>query len=146
MRWDKVAVVALAVGLFAVLGERVAVTRSEPCPETAAERTLWSDEPAVGRNSADPSAAHPADPGRIEAFGVDGAASTAFADGPAAGAPADGPGDAAATLRTTVPDGAVGISDHAATHLARTTALPLAVFTLGTVLVGLGLSRHRLDV
>jgi hypothetical protein len=146
MRWDKVAVVGLAVGLFAVVAERVAVTRPEPCPELAAERTLRSGGPAEGREIRDSAVDHPGDPGRIEALGDDGAPSTAFADATVAAAPGGGPGDPAPPLRTTVPEGTVGISDHAATQLARTTALPLAVFTLGTVLVGLGLSRHRLDV
>ena len=142
MRWDKVAVVGLAVGLFAVVGERVAVTRPEPCPELVTERTLGSAGPAEGENAAD----HPADPGRVDAVGADGAPSTAFADAPAAAAAGGGPAEPAPTLRTTVPDGTIGVSDHAATRFARTTALPLAVFTLGTVLVGLGLSRHRRDV
>jgi hypothetical protein len=146
MRWDMVAVVGFAVGLFAVLGEHVAAPRPAPCSELAVERTHRSDGPVKRIGAADLAAEQAGDTDRVEAFGADMARSHAFIDGSAAAPSGGGSADPAPTLRTTVPDGDVGVSDHAATRFARTTALPLAVFTLGTVLVGLGLSRHRLDV
>jgi hypothetical protein len=144
MRWDKVAVLVLAVGLFVVLGERVAVSRPAPAAELVTARTLSSAGPGEGRNVAELVVDRAADRARGEAFGADAASPTAFADGqPDAAA---GSGEPAPALRTTLPEASVGISDHGAIDVVRTTALPFAVFTLGTVLVGLGLSRHRLDV